>query len=275
MGKTADVQQSIWSDPWFVALSADAKLLYLWAITTDHGNLAGLFTVAQQMIQFEAGLTPVRFTRALESLEGKLAYRAESGAVWVVGRAKNVRSKTTQIAKSIARAVEECPEEDFRRAFVAKYGGSKWLGDVLSHLAPQAESSEPHLNLSEVPSQSQSHSPSQGPSFSSDFDVWLKHYVATTGYAGIRGSKAAREQFTARRKEGWSVEDLELATVGCHGDDFCRSNGHDVPETILRASKVERYIKLGRTGGARTEHKADRRVRELGRLAAQLEGGTA
>jgi hypothetical protein len=78
----------------------------------------------------------------------------------------------------------------------------------------------------------------------SEFDSWLAHYRQTTGKESVRGSKPARTAFAARLKDGYSLEDLKAATVGCHSDDFCRNNGHDVPETILRAGKVERYIAL-------------------------------
>lgn len=156
MAKTADVQQAIWSDPWFLDLSPEGKLLYFWSITTAHGNLAGLFTVGRQMIQFETGLSPARFEKAVRDCNPKLYYRADSGVMWVVGRAKNVRSKTTQIAKSIARTVEECPEKDFQQAFLAKYGSEKWLLDAFSDSALEVDNSEPHLNLNEVPSISRS-----------------------------------------------------------------------------------------------------------------------
>jgi len=78
----------------------------------------------------------------------------------------------------------------------------------------------------------------------SEFDSWLTHYRQTTGKQTVRGSKPARTAFAARVKDGYTLTDLQAATVGCHGDDFCRNNGHDVPETILRAGKVERYIAL-------------------------------
>jgi hypothetical protein len=78
----------------------------------------------------------------------------------------------------------------------------------------------------------------------SEFDSWLEHYRQITGRATVTGSKSARQAFKARRKEGRSLDDLKAATVGCHSDEFCRTRGHDVPETILRASKVERYIAL-------------------------------
>lgn len=160
MAKTADVEQSIWTDPWFLGLPTDSKLLYMWAITTDHGNLAGLFVVAQPVIQMETGLTATKFERALEPLAGKFHYRPASGAIWVTGRAKKVRSKTVQIAKSIVKAVAECPEPEYQHAFVEKYGSSAWLGEPLSNLALPSRSGEPHLNLTEVPSQSQSQSKS-------------------------------------------------------------------------------------------------------------------
>ena len=278
MGKTADVQQAIWADPWFQALPPDAKLLYLWAITTDHGNLASLFTVALPMIQVETGLTPQRLSNALDQLDGKLAYRRESGALWVVGRAKRVRSKTAQIAKSIAKAVSECPEPEFQAAFMAKYGTSQWLSPFLSDLALQADSSEPHPNLTrtspEVPSQSQSQvvasvfEEQNGniPKRSEEWQEWLEHYRATTGRVGVQGSKPARDAFAARRAEGRSLADLKQATVGCHGNTYNREHGHDVPETILRASKVERYIELAKQGPA-DEHPADKRMREMREIA--------
>lgn len=161
MAKTADVIQAIWGDPWFLALSVDAKCLYFWGITNEHGNLAGVYTVAAPMIQLETGLTPTRFAKALEELDGKFYYRAETGAVWVRGRAKRVRSKTSQIAKSIAKAVEECPEADFIAAFLHKYGQESWLSEAFSDLALSVDKFEPHPNLNEVPSQSHSQSHSQ------------------------------------------------------------------------------------------------------------------
>jgi hypothetical protein len=77
-----------------------------------------------------------------------------------------------------------------------------------------------------------------------EFDDWLEHYREMTGHTMMRGTKTAREAFSARRKEDFSLEELKLATVGCHSDDYNREHGHDVPDTILRVSKVTRYIKL-------------------------------
>jgi hypothetical protein len=89
------------------------------------------------------------------------------------------------------------------------------------------------------------------PGSSGLFDEWLEHYRETTGRP-VRGSKPARKQFAARLDDGYTLDDLKLATVGCHGDKFCRDNAFDVPETILRASKITRYIELGRNSDSAT-----------------------
>ena len=85
----------------------------------------------------------------------------------------------------------------------------------------------------------------------SEFDAWLTHYRRVTGRDSVRGSKPARRAFLARRRDGYSLEDLQAATVGCHSDAWNRERGFDVPETILRADKVTRYIALGRKAGPR------------------------
>jgi len=73
-----------------------------------------------------------------------------------------------------------------------------------------------------------------------EWEEWLDHYRQTTGRNAV-GSSSARAQFQARRREGVPLERLKLATVGCHADRWRRERGHDVPDTILRASNWEKY----------------------------------
>ena len=76
---------------------------------------------------------------------------------------------------------------------------------------------------------------------------WLEHYRETTGKRDVRGSKSARRAFLARRRDDYTLDDLKAATVGCHGDEFCRDRGFNVPDTILRPSNVDRYIELSKS----------------------------
>lgn len=112
--------------------------------------------------------------------------------------------------------------------------------------------------------------------YSQEWQDWLEHYRATTGRFA-RGSKEARGFFNARRDEGLTLDQLKRATVGAHSDPKMREGGYDRPETILRESKVERYINLAAQPPPPdpSEHPVDRRVRELGELAARLDAGSA
>lgn len=100
-----------------------------------------------------------------------------------------------------------------------------------------------------------------------EFADWLSDFHQVTARTQVTGSQPAVRQFRARREEGKTLEDLKLATRGCHSDEFCRDHGFDVPETILRARNITRYIELGRNpkpsrNGA-GEHPATRRIREI------------
>lgn len=111
---------------------------------------------------------------------------------------------------------------------------------------------------------------------SNAFSAWLQHYHAVTGKTTVRGSDPARRAFAARLKEGRTLEDLKLATAGCHSDEYCRDHGYNVPETILRAEKVERYIQLGRepsrprSKGSSPASRVDADVARFTAIAAKL-----
>jgi hypothetical protein len=98
-----------------------------------------------------------------------------------------------------------------------------------------------------------------------DWQGWLIDYREVSGNAAVLGSAVARRAFAARRREGRTLEQLMLATRGnCSQQDLV-DRGFDRPETILRASKVERYILLGErlaSGHVPSEHPASRRIRD-------------
>lgn len=149
---------AIWADPWFVSLPPDGKLIFLWAISNAHSNLAGLYVVAEETIRHEVKLSAQRLEKALEAVAPTMRYFPASGTVCVLSRVKHVRSKTSQIAKSIARAVADCAHPEIQAEYLAKYGSSAWLSQPLSELALDVPISEPHGTSPEVPSQSKSQS---------------------------------------------------------------------------------------------------------------------
>jgi hypothetical protein len=91
--------------------------------------------------------------------------------------------------------------------------------------------------------------------------LWLEDYRKVTGRKAL-GSQAALGQFRARMEDGYTLDELRAASRGAHSDEFLRVNGYDRPETILAASKIGRYIGLGRGAEKADEGEARRRALE-------------
>lgn len=68
--------------------------------------------------------------------------------------------------------------------------------------------------------------------------------------AGTQYRAKIAAMFGARRGEGYSLADLELATVGAWEDEWRRSNGHTGHESVLRPTKVQKLIDAGRAARA-------------------------
>lgn len=92
------------------------------------------------------------------------------------------------------------------------------------------------------------------------FDLWLHRHVAVAHAYRVPQSvprertstrTALAQTFAALIEEGYSVEELELASEGVLADDFMRSNGHVKPENVLRKTKVAGRIDAGRAARAR------------------------
>jgi hypothetical protein len=83
-----------------------------------------------------------------------------------------------------------------------------------------------------------------------EFEEWIQHHELTTGHKppkpGTKGRRALAESFHARRAEGLTLEEMKLATVGAHADDYRRSNGYDVATSILRPTKIADLVAKGR-----------------------------
>lgn len=256
MSRREDIDNAIWSDPDFIALSADGRYLYLWSFTNPRCGMAGLYKLSLAPIPAETGLTMRRITDALEELSGAAFAFYEDGVIWVRTRVAHLRSRNPNIGKSIAADVGKLREDHpLRVRFLSTYRHLSWLEEHLSCfplVEPKSETvakrSADRLPTVQGLGKGTSSSPAvvEVPR-DAEWKQWLTHYRETTGRVGNAQYPEARKFFNARRAEGVSVEELLLATVGCHGDDYLREHKLDRPQTILRVSNFRRYIELAQS----------------------------
>jgi hypothetical protein len=83
-----------------------------------------------------------------------------------------------------------------------------------------------------------------------DFAAWLTHHSSVTASSEPKGKarKTAASMFSSRRDEGYSLEDLQRATLGAFNDEFRREHGYFDHISVLRPTKVAALIEKGKRG---------------------------
>jgi hypothetical protein len=128
MPRREDFSNALWSDPDFLALSADARLLYVWTWTNPRCGMAGIYKLAPAAAAYETGLGEERTVAAFEELGAARFAFLEEGVVFVRTRVKHLRQKTEQIAKAIRNDLKQIPDDHPLKAqFSATYRHLNWL----------------------------------------------------------------------------------------------------------------------------------------------------
>lgn len=271
MSRLEDIDTSIWTDEDFVDhLSPEAKLLYIWAFTNSHNNMAGLYRITRSSMMAETTLSLDRLNAALDELaEWRFAF-FEGGVMWVRTRVKRLRQRTPNMATSIRRALASVAENPLVERFREEYGGDKWVtGAVL-----QEPMDDPSTTLDQgIAKTSSSHEEGSCRASTSlqgkgkgkglkkttkensdldarAFDEWLLDHSSVTGMippkVGTKARAAVRDAFLARLAEGYSIAELKSATRGAQADEHRRTNGYVGPDSVLRPTKIHGLIENGR-----------------------------
>lgn len=133
MSRREDIDNAIWSDSDFVDLTADAKLLYLWSFTNPSCGMSGLYKAPIGLAAYQTGLTPKRIEKAIGELAGRDFLYWIDGVVWVRSRVKHLRTRTSQIARSVELDVSKIAEgHPLRIRFLDRYAADPWLRKNLS-----------------------------------------------------------------------------------------------------------------------------------------------
>lgn len=131
MARREDIDTGIWNDPDFLALSPEAKLVYLHSFTNSRCGMAGLYMVISNAIQMETGLTAKRLDAALTELREARFVHYDGRWMWVRTRIKHLRSTGINIAKSIRSDVERAGTHEYAARLVHTYGDIDWMKGLL------------------------------------------------------------------------------------------------------------------------------------------------
>lgn len=127
-------ETATWIDTPFLALGADARLLFIWSWTNPQATISGLYEVGLEKIAealpgmpFE-GDRPLtddevdRLDRALVSLADKplVVYDYDHRVLWVPSRAAKA-NRSPKVLKAMQREFGRCPQSPVKELFAGRY----------------------------------------------------------------------------------------------------------------------------------------------------------
>lgn len=226
------IRVKFWEDEKLANLPLQARLLFIgtWNIADDSGVLKGNPRyIKSQLFPYDDNLRANDIKNWLDALiDARMLipfdYNNES---YLYIRSFNVHQKVDKPSKT--RNVPEDALQLIINSTVAEQSESSTL--------PVRDEVEVKLNKVEV---------EVNTTRSTSVDSDLNNFIS--GFNSIKKSKfqittKVRAAFNARIKEGFSIEQMLIATNNCFNDPYHIENPHYLtPEFILRSDKLDKYL---------------------------------
>jgi hypothetical protein len=298
VSRNEDIDNAIWSDPDFEALSEHATLLYLWSFTNPRCGMAGMYKVSHfRMTESKVPLEHVPGALADLAAAGFAFY--EDSLLWVRTRVKYLRSRSPQMAKGVVNDLLKVPaEHPFRARFLEEYGSDKWLRDELkrAYADPTENLSEKPIGKpdsdtlsdtsTEVPGKGQgqglgsskdspppTESPSEITRKPGDPELVFGAWLESTGRTTQTVFSPERKRAITRALKSYPVADLLDAVDGWRfsahhrGENESGTVYNDIELLLRDAKRIEKFRDLKRGAAhvaghvAKDDHQAERRRR--------------
>jgi len=106
------ISTKIYNDAWFMELSAEKKLLFIYLFTNQLCNISGVYEITKKRMSFDTGIGYDRLSKALKDFQkdGKIVYFEEISYIVMVNFIKH-QSLNPKILTGIDAIVEKLPEK--------------------------------------------------------------------------------------------------------------------------------------------------------------------
>jgi hypothetical protein len=121
MADYRQIHTHIWKDGWFLDLSADDKLLFIYLFSNERTSVAGIYELAPRVMAFETGLEQAAITKALQrfSQAGKVHYA--NGILWIVNMRKYNANPSPRVHDRICSDLAKIPDSQLKRRYIEYY----------------------------------------------------------------------------------------------------------------------------------------------------------
>lgn len=108
MAEVRYIKTKMWIDGWFIKLSPEAKLLFVFLLSNSHTHICGYYEIPLLQIANYIGWTEKKVEGVMEELKGKVGYIDGWVCIKNYPKHQNV-ANNAKVQASIDRALEEVP----------------------------------------------------------------------------------------------------------------------------------------------------------------------
>lgn len=213
------IDTEIFEDPFFMDLSKDGKLFYIYCITRC--NHAGIIELNEKLCQFQTGV------KSLVTVRQELGNRLVSLNDGFYFLPKFIKFQYPNFPNSNVKQQQSAIE--ILKKFKL-YDNSK--GTLREDLGKDYD------NVSDIDIDIDNGTENENVPF--QLFINLFNEIKRSNF---KGDEKAERQFKQRIKGGATLDDFEQAITNCMSDPFHKENpNHLTPEFITRSDKLEKYL---------------------------------
>ena len=124
MANYRQIHTKIWTDPWFIELEADEKLLFIYLFSNDRANLVGIYDISPKTIAHETDIPKERIGEILADFEMDGKVFRDGSWVWIVNlfnyNAHNLASP--KIHTHIITCLQAIKNTNLAQQWLIRYG---------------------------------------------------------------------------------------------------------------------------------------------------------
>jgi hypothetical protein len=155
LARDESINNAVWDEADFYALSAPAKLVFIWSWTNRRCDFSGIYQVPLEAIVSETKHTEDDVRSALAELEASEKVFYDGTWLFVRNRVKRLKTRTKSMCIRVARDLQSVPESHpYRRLLLDLQGVCVWQSandrttirgelDTLSGATPDPQGSYP------------------------------------------------------------------------------------------------------------------------------------
>lgn len=243
------VDRGLWERPAVRRLSNDERLLLVYLLTSERGNMIGVYVCPPMFAAYYTGLSADAVTTALKGpLTPFVTFDPATEEVFIHESARLQVAKHLKQADNrrpkVERLVEGILSDRLRDAFLVEY--ADWgLGSPLGAPSEGGSEAPSEEDRTETETETEAEGPPEAPAARSVFEYWRaarEEALELNGGPRALPTEKRLSKVRARLKEGYTEDQLRQAIDGCMRDPYNVENGYLDLELICRdQAHVDQY----------------------------------